>query len=155
MDISIDLPVTPAIKKYLAIKLGPEYRLTSMDWFGSIVFSMLEKKGIKKHNCIKDTNISNKTEVFQFIMSYNLTTKIGFVLSPKNATMIHNIVDRVFRDEIYYTAIRNKEFYDIEYQTSINDILDSYDIIDEDITWDAIYKEFTRKKKNIKSRLYL
>lgn len=154
MDISINLPVTPAIKKYLTIKLGSEYRLTSIDWFGSIVFSMLENK-TKKHNCIKDVNISCKTGIFQFTMSYDLSTKIGFILSPKHETMIHNIVDRIFRDEIYYTAIRNKEFYDIEYQTSINDILDSYDIIDEDITWDALYKEFTRKKKNIKSRLYL
>ena len=157
MKITIHLPVTPAIKKYLVRSLTKEkqdYVLNIDDWFGLIVINMLENKSSKNYN-ITPTQEGQKTEIFDIQLSISAAQKNGFIILPQHETAIFNIVDRMFRESMYKTALINKKNYQIDYQTSINDILDSYDITEEEMSYDAIKRDFNRKKEKLKDTLYL
>ncbi|MGD1319545.1 hypothetical protein [Chryseobacterium sp. 2R14A] len=157
MKITIHLPVTPAIKKYLVrslLKEKQDYILNIDDWFGLIVINMLEYKGSKHYN-ITPTQEEKKTETFDIHLSISAAHKNGFTILPQYEVAIFNIVDRMFRESMYKSALINKNNYGIDYQTTINDILDSYDITEEEMTYDAIKRDFDRKKEKLKQTLYL
>ena len=54
---------------------------------------------------------------------------------------------------VYIDCIFNKERYGIEYQTTILNFLDFYDITEEELSYDSLRKDFNRNKKKIALRL--
>lgn len=154
MKLTIELAVTPVVKKYLDVKVGKNYHLGVEDWFGGMIINMLENKNTKHYTLLnKDPHL--KTESFVFTVGMSTAQKNGFVILPKHEVLINSIVDDMFRKEIYIQAITNKKNYMIEYQTTIANTLDYYDITDEEMTYDTIKRDFSRKRAGLEERLFL
>lgn len=154
MKISIHLPVTPAIKKYLTVRVGENYTVRFEDWFGGIVLSVLENTG-SKHGQLVNKRENTATEEFTFTISLSYAEKNGFIILPKHEVLINNIIEDIFRKEMYIQALINKKCYKIEYHTTFSNIMDVYDITDDDLTMDAVKKEFIRKRADIEKSLFL
>lgn len=154
MKISIHLPVSPAIKKYLEVRLGKNYHLTINDWFGGILINMLENKSCKPYEPSNKSQ-SQKTETFTITVSMSMADKNGFNIQPKHEAQINKIIDDIFREDMYIQAITNKKNYFIEFQTSISNILDSYDITDDEMSYESIKRDFSRKRGDIEKRLFI
>lgn len=151
------LPVTPALKKFLTARFGTDYRLSIDDWFGAIVLNVLQNKTNKHYEVLgrnKDVN-KYKTEKFSITLSMSTAEKSGFLFLPRHQASLHNIVDSIFREDMYIQALTNKTNYMIEYQTTIRNVLASYDITDEEMSYDSIKRDFARKKKSLEDRLFL
>lgn len=153
MNITIHLPVTPAIKKFLEGRLGKNYQLSLTDWFGGMIIHMLDTK--KTGNYTIETKSDKNTEVFNITASIDMANKNGFTIEAKHEQLINKIVNSLFRQELYTTAIINKKEYGIEYQTTLSNIMDAYDITEEEFSTDALKRDLIRKKETIESRLYI
>lgn len=154
MEITINLPVSASIKKYLTARLGTDYHLSNNDWFGILFLNMLENKDNKYYEPVNKKAI-NKSETFSISISMSMANKNGFNIRPKHEVQINKIVDDIFRHDMYTHALINKKEYSIEYQTTISNILDSYDITDEEMPYESIRRDFNRKKADIAARLFL
>lgn len=154
MKITIHLPVTPYIKKFLTVRLGKEYHLSLDDWFGGMIINMLENKTNKNYS-ISESKKDKKTEHFSFTASLSLSSKNGFFIEERHEHLINKIVDALFREDLYINAIINKREYDIDYNTSINNVLDAYDITEEDLSVDALKRDLNRKRDKFESMLFL
>jgi len=63
-------------------------------------------------------------------------------------------VESLFREHLYETAVLNKLYYDIEYKTSIENLLNFYGIHEEEKSYyQTIIRDFNRKKDKIAQRL--
>jgi len=155
MKITIHLPVTPAIKKYLDVRVGPNYKVGSEDWFGGIIISVLENKNSNKHYTLKNHREESATKEFSFLMSLSCSEKNGILILPKHEVIINNIIEDAFRRDMYVNAIINKNQYNIDYNTTFLNTLEFYDITDEEMTLDAIKRDFSRKKESIEKRMFL
>jgi len=154
MKITIHLPVTPAIKKYMIGKFGKDYIINMDDWFGNMVINMLENKSHKFYNT-SDRDSMKKSETYDISFSLSTAEKNGVKIIPQHEVAIFNIVDKIFREELYSQALINKKNYLIDFQTTISNILDSYDISDDELSYDALKRDFHRKKEKLEQRLFL
>jgi len=154
MKPSIEIPVNPAVKKYLEIKLGKEYHLSTDDWFGIMIYNFLIYKSNKNFK-ITPKRISDNPSFFTVFISENQAEKNGISLTEKQEISINNMVEKIFREEMYNLAILNKTLCEIEYRVSINYFLDSFDITEDDLSFDTIIKDFDRKKFTMMEKLYL
>lgn len=154
MRITIHLPVTPAIKKYMIGKFGKDYIINMDDWFGNMIINMLENKSNKHYNT-SNRDVGSKTDTYAINFSVSTSEKNGVRIIPQHEAAIFNIVDKIFREELYSQALINKKNYLIDYQTTISNILDSYDISDDELSYDALKRDFHRKKEKLEQRLFL
>ena len=63
-------------------------------------------------------------------------------------------MENIFRDSIYEQAIMNKQYYGIDYKTSIENALDFYGIVEDAKSYySTLIRDFTRKKEAIMERM--
>lgn len=154
MTPTLKIPVNPAVKKYLEIRLGKNYQIGLDDWFGIIIYNFLINK-TNKHFKITPKMREQSPCYFEIGISENQAAKAGIFLTEKQETSINNIVEKILRDEIFYAAVMNKKLYQIDYRITVNNILDSYDISEDELPFETLIKDFDRKKNNIIPNLYL
>ena len=154
MKITIHLPVTPAIKKYMICKFGKDYIINMDDWFGNMVINMLENKTNKFYNT-SNRDVGLKTQIFDINFSVSTADKNGVRIIPQHEAAIFNIIDKIFREEMYSQALINKRNYFIDFQTTISNILDSYDISEDELSYEALKRDFHRKKEKLEQSLFL
>lgn len=87
-------------------------------------------------------------KVFSVDISENYFTRYGMHLHPNHAVIFNDIIDGIFRDEIYKTAIILKNKSEDKILKSLRDHLEMYDISEDDIKLDSVYRDFKRKKEN-------
>lgn len=154
MKITIHLPVTPAIKKYLEGRFGKNYHLSLDDWFGCILVNIFENKNYRNYS-IQDKKQKRKTETYDITMSTSMAEKNGFIVEMKHEYLINNIIDSIFREDLYMQCLVNKKEFQIEYQTTINTVFDMYDITEDDYSVESIKRDLTRKREKIESKLFI
>lgn len=149
--ITIEIPVSPYIKKYLIAVYGEKYKLSLKDDFGILVLNCLQKKTYYQYKVEKD----DRTTSFPVKISISQFEKYGCLIKEQQLYEIHKTLDSQFRESIYRASIINNVRFNIEFKESIWAHLESYDITEEDIRWDTIRKDFNRKKTRIKEQLFL
>ncbi|CAA0239704.1 conserved hypothetical protein [Tenacibaculum maritimum] len=149
--VTIEIPVSQYIKKYLISVYGTNYKLSLKDDFGILVLNCLQKKTYYQYKNEKEDRITS----FPVKISISQFDKYGCLITEKQLYEIYKTLDYQFRGAIYRAAIVNNIRFKIDYKDSIWAHLESYDITDEDISWETIRKDFNRKKLRIKEQLFL
>ena len=143
--ISICLKVPKYLKKVLEVKFGENYHAKENNWFGTLVLNVLTKKSDRYYTLQKN----NATECFVFTISQMKAKYKGYGISELKLKSIVRSIDSNFREDLYYNAIRNQIYYGIDYKTTIEDILDSYDIEEDELSYETLRKDFNRNKHRI------
>lgn len=147
MKITIYLPVSFAIKKFLTQKFGEEYELNQSEWLGILVSSLLSKKNSNWENRFQHCNVG---EVYKFTMKLSYADKHGIMISPTQEYLLRKSLENIFRENLYEQAIINKSLYDIDYKTTIENLLEFYGIVEEDkCYYQSLIRDFNRKKDHI------
>lgn len=149
--ITIPLPVTPYLKKYLTATYGNNYTISLTDEFGVLILNCLNKQSYYNHKLIKD----QRTSIYTLKMSVSQFEKHGCSISERQLLSIFKNLDSNFRTSIYKAAIINKARFNVDYQETILVHLESYDITDDDMDWDRIIKGFYRKKPSLIKQMHL
>lgn len=149
MKITIDLPVTSYLQKYLTVKFGTLYQARESDWFGLLIINILSPKNET------DYELKNfKSDSFYTIsIGISKAEKRGFIVSKRKGEQLAKAVENYFRSELYSSAILNARNFDIDFKTTIINTLESYGITEEELHYESIRKDFNRNKKNIEDNL--
>lgn len=147
--ISIALPVPIYLKKILTTRFGEKYAAKEDNWFGILIINVLQRKSDRRYEYKKNA----EGEVYVITIAYEKARDKGFGINEIKAKAIIRSITRNFREELYYQAVMNNIHYGIDYKTSIQNILDSYDILEEELSYETLRKDFNRKKEQIINKI--
>lgn len=143
--ITEHIPVADHVYKYLIKKCGSDnYTANRSDLIGQLILSSLG-------NNHKDVKILKNTfeKTFSVNIKEDALYKNGFYLSVKSGQVFNKMVDKMFREELYSHAIISKRRGEESHLPSMKDFLDVYDITEDDIRLDTLYRDFKRKKESV------
>jgi len=151
--ITLDIPVTPHVKKFMTVLYGESYILNMNDTLGKAIHVLLNKR-INSNGLLKNT----EDPTYPVKISYSKRKNEGFVIHKTNIYMISQFCDKYFREVIFlYTLIRSinsKDHNNIK--KGIREALYVFDVSEEDISLDTLYRDYMRKRmKPPYSNLYL
>lgn len=147
-SITESIPVANHVYKYLLKKCGSDtYTANRSELIGNIVLSSL---GTNPDISISKTKFK---KTFHIVIKDYQYLKAGISLGIKTGQVFNKMIDKMFRDEMYCHIIINSNVSDSQYLDGIRKFLEVYDITEDDIKLESIYRDFKRKKEAFKSRL--
>jgi hypothetical protein len=156
--IVLQLPVPRYLKKILDSKYGDSYTAKEYCLFGMTVINILKRKSDRDYESIRKKHFQNYrfkdvNEYFFVTINLDKARHNGYEITQKRAYQIVRAIDRDVRENLYLSAIFNKLHYGIEYQSTILNFLDFYDITEEELSYESIRKDFNRKRKSLLEKL--
>lgn len=157
--ILLQLSVPVYLKKILDRKYGKEYQAHESSLLGMTVLHTLQRKSDRSYHYSRNRDIDGhfrfkkNTELFYIYVHLDKAMRNGFTFTEKGAYRIVKALDRQIRQDLYATAIFNKQHYEIEYQTTIRDFLEFNDITEDDLSYESIRKDFNRNRRKIINQL--
>lgn len=157
--VLLQLTVPRYLKKILDVKYGDSYKAKENTLFGLTVINTLKRKSEHDYtynrNQYKDGNyrFKNSTEAYFINVSLDRVKRRGFAFDQRRTFQIVKALDKSIREELYTNAIINKEKYGIEYQTTLLDFLELYDIEEEELSYESLRKDFNRNRRKLAEKL--
>lgn len=149
-SITQNIPVANHVYKFLVARYGTDHITASRKTFvGNLILSLHGR------NMDVDRKKIGFTKIFRITVSERYYQKLGVHISTENAMLFNEQIDRSFREELFCHALINKKTEKKAVLKSIRDFLDVYDITEDDIKMDTLYRDFKRKKEDLKQNLHL
>lgn len=139
MRSTIQFPVKPYIKKFLVYKYGPQFTFTKTSVLAPILTSILDK------NSEANINAFHTEECYEVELTEFYIKKYGVFFNERDLYLFNSRIDHLFREEAFGFMIINKQYNNIKYRRSLRDILDAIGITEEDLKFDSLLRDFTRK----------
>ncbi len=149
-SITQNIPVADHVYKYLKVRCGADHIKASRDTtFGSLALSLLGRNNDMRPKKVK------YSKCFKVTVPESAYQKLGMYISPENAQLFNDQVDRLFREDLFFHVIINKGISSKMYLNSIRSFLEVYDISEDDLKIDTVYRDFKRRKEDYDSQLNL
>lgn len=150
-SVQINIPVSDHIYKYLIAKCGQlPFTAVRGHFVGSVVLSMLSRNDDVRHESKK-----KYTKVFKVTVKEESYLRNGVFIDLKCAKVFNDLMDSMFREELYNHVRLNKLHHNIKYIECIRNFMLVYNITEEDIKEETVYRDFKRKKQRIEARKQL
>lgn len=154
--VTLQLQVPKYLKKILITKYGDNYVLKENSLLGMSICGTLIQKSYAIHR-FRNGEFANyrkyrykeMSETFIIKLSVKIAVRKGFEINEDKLHKIVRSIDKSIREELYSMAILNKQLYNIEYQTTLLNFLDEYDIIEEELSYDSLRKDFNRNYQKL------
>lgn len=143
------LPVPKYLKRVLEKKYGDDFQATETTLLGFTVLQILKRKSEIKY----DYKRQNQNDYFRVYIGVRKAGIKGFIFNQKRSHQLAKSLERQTKEDLFTSAILNKENYGIEYQITLLDFLDFYDIPDEELTYETLRKDFNRNKVKLMQKL--
>jgi hypothetical protein len=145
-SITENIPVADHVYKYLVHKNGSDtITADRSDIFGIIILSSLNKNLDLR---IQKTSFSKTIKV---VIKEHHYLKNGVFVGIKRGQVFNKLFDKMFRNELYAHCKRIKQTHEDNYYKIIRSFLDIYNITEDDLKIETIYRDFKRKKLQIAS----
>lgn len=144
LDYSITetVPVADHVYKYILGINGSETIVADRsDFIGNIILSSLNRNS--------DVKIGKRkfNKSIKIVIKDHQYLKSGVFVGIKRGQVFNNLIDKMFRRELYSHCFMNKDLHDDSYLQIIRNFLNVYNISEDDLKLDSIYRDFKRKKK--------
>ena len=143
-SITQNIPVANHVYKYLKVICGTDHIVANRSsYIGSLILSIQGRN--------YDVRCSKKkyTKIFRAEVSEAYYGKTGLVITRENAELFNDQVDKRFRDELYRNMLINDHLNEKLFLQSMRRYLDLFDINEDDIKIETLYRDFKRKKDDI------
>jgi hypothetical protein len=149
-SITQHFPVADHVYKYLITRCGSDHITASRHTsFGSLALSLHGRNpDVKPGKLIF-------TKVFKVTVQEEHFKRLGMHITSENAQLFNDQVDKMFREELFYHIMINKGIDAAKYLDSIRTFLMVYNITEDDIKLDTLYRDFKRRKDAIDLNLKL
>ncbi len=149
-SITHNIPVADHVYKYLKKRCGTDHIIASRTTFiGSQILSLLTRNADLRP---KKTDFA---KIFKVTIPESLYGKNGMHISAENAQLFNVQIDKMFREELYIHLLILKSNDKKLYLKSMRGFLNVYDIGEDDIKMDTLYRDFKRKKDDMENNLNL
>ncbi len=151
--------------KYLQKKYGDHHIVSRNSWLGTYLIELLDKK-YRKTGTIKDGNF------YQIIVPKNIIKEVGFDMAPIKYNKMEQMVEKLFRSDLYSyieVTIENELLVQVcksyfkqngdlllhkqDVMKAIRQFLKSYNITEEDLKLESMYRDYGRHMKRIRTRV--
>lgn len=149
MHVTLSISCPTYIRKFVEKSFGKDYVLHQSDWLGIFIYSLIQKKSHPTYHYRSQRKSVEFDDKLRLMFSISMAEKNGFFLIGSDEKKIIKCIDDIFRSNIYRQAIINKENYNIDFQTTILNNLESYDITEDDLPYETLRKDFNRVKKEL------
>ena len=143
-SITQNIPVADHVYKYLRKLCGTDHiEANRNSYVGSLVLSLQGRNydvGVSTHKF---------TRIFKAQVNECYYSKTGMFITSENAQLFNDQIDKKFRDELYRYMIMNRHLEEKLFMKTMRAYLDFYDITEDDIKLDTLYRDFKRKKNDI------
>lgn len=148
--ITQHIPVADHVYKFLKTRCGSDHIVATRNTvFGSLILSLLNRNADVK------SKKAGYTKIFKTTITEDSYQRVGMYISAENAQLFNDQVDKMFREELFFHVVINKGIDSRMYLQSIRTFLQVYDITEDDLKIDTIYRDFKRRKDNLDSHLRL
>lgn len=151
LDYSIteNIPVSDHVYKFLIKRCGGDtYVATRNDIIGNIVLSSLGRNADLK------ISKSKYTKTFNVVIKEYSYLRNGVFLGVKSGQAFNKMIDKLFRDEMYFHVFVNAQSSKDQHLEGIRKYLKIYNIDEDDIKLESIYRDFKRKKEELANNLF-
>ncbi len=149
-SITHNLPVANHVYKYLIKKCGSDHIRASRNTFvGSQILSLLSR------NADVRARKSDYKKIFKATISESYYEKNGMHINAGNAQLFNDQIDKMFREELYSHMIIWKNLNKKLFLKTMHSFLAVYEIEEDDIKAETLYRDFKRKKNEIEINLNL
>lgn len=157
-SVTLYLPLKPYLKKYLVKKFGNEHQASRESWLGAYVIDILNKQYRNNKKVIP------KEDCYPVTIPYSVVADVGFTVSKVKLLRLSAMIRKVFLNDLYsYINIsrdKNLKVFDEKYESivkqnakkAITQFLDYYDISEDELNADSVYRQYTRDRKKDKSK---
>lgn len=149
MHVTLSISCPTYIRKFVEKSFGIEYELNQSDWIGIFIYSLLQKKTHPTYHYRSQRKTFEYDDKLRLRFSMSMAEKNGFFLIGSDEKKIIKCIDDIFRKTIYRQALINHDNYGIDYQTTILNNLETYDITEDDLPYETLRKDFNRVKKEL------
>lgn len=150
-SITQHIPVANHVYKFLVKRCGTDRIVaTRKSFIGSLLISLHSRD-----MDVKKPRRNEYTRLFHIEVPFHLYEKAGVYITNYKAALFNSMVDQIFREEIFVHTIIRKHQDEELYLRTIRNLLDAYDITEEDIKLDTLYRDFKRKKEKYEANLVL
>lgn len=140
---TLPVPVYLYVKKYLRTIYGEAYEISVTDSIGIYLSTMLQKE--PKH-IDWEIKISSKSDYYTVCFGQKIFEKQGFAVNNKELKYMGELLDKYFREQCYSFILHDSLDREDHYKDSLRNFLKVYQITDEELDPDTLYKDFMRKK---------
>ena len=141
-SISETIPVADHVYKYITGINGSDTIIAERsDFIGNIILSSLNRNS--------DVQLSRKKykKSIKIVIKDHQYLKNGVFIGLKRGQVFNNLIDKMFRRELYSHCFMNKDMHDDKYIEVIRKFLNVYNISEDELKLDSIYRDFKRKKR--------
>ncbi|WP_340074515.1 hypothetical protein [Leptobacterium sp. I13] len=155
--ITLNIPLKTYLKKYLIQKYGDTHYVSRRSWLGKYLISILDKQYRKAKVDI------SKDSFYTISVPPTIVKEVGFNISAVKMKYLEEMIQKVFLNDLYsYIEISvgsrlkflNKEYDSINKQNTMQAIvqfLKFYEIAEDEVSIDSLYRTFYRYRKSDKS----
>ncbi len=155
MEVTIEIPTKSYLRKFIAVGFGSDIKLTERNWIGVLVLNILKRKTFKNPSYDYKRYNFTYNDSLTFKVHLDKTYRYGCVLLDPQKYYINRSIDGIFKDEIIKQGLINQSAYNIDFKTSILNILEAYDITEEELNYETIRKHYNRNYKKFQNRMIL
>lgn len=149
--ITQHIPVANHVYKFLLKRCGTDHiKATRRNFIGSLLVSL--------HSRTDDLRKAPKNDfkkMFHIEVPFHIYEKNGVYIDERKAYLFNTLMDDIFREELFVHAIIQKNQEDKLFLKTLRNFLDVYDITEDDLKLETIYRDFKRKKKQYENNLAL
>lgn len=143
-SITEHIPVADHVYKFLLVKCGSDsFTATRNHFIGQIVLNSLGK-----HNDMQEpkTQYSKQVNVTIRERAY---LRNGVFVGVKSGHVFNNMIDQMFRQELFSHLLVAKDYGKEQFMQSMRNFLEVYNITEDDIKFETLYRDFKRKKDSV------
>lgn len=143
-SITHQLPVSPHVYKYLTATCGSDHiKASRKSWIGNLVLDIQTKD-------FKYKPLTSKMDhIFKVTITEHDFNHLGTNITPKSAKVFNKTIDMIFREKLYEHALIANRINGIPIMKYLEGSLEIYDITEDDLKFDTLYRDFKRKKDHI------
>lgn len=155
--ISINMPMQPYLVKFLKKKYGESLKVRANGLIGLFLIDMLSKNYIPKKQKILASSY------FTVHFPKTIIEKTGFEILPEKMKRFEEFIKKLFRSTLEdYIQISidsdlvictDKKLYKQDVLNAMRQFLKVYDISEDEVKLETLYRDYSRNKKNLGQRL--
>ena len=139
--ITIQIPVSLHVKKFLLSWYGEGYILNLHDSLGKAVHGLLRKK----INTVRGT-LKMQEPYYTIHIPMSKAEKEGCVIHPNNLYLISEQFDKYFRDIAFSYVMIHSAIHNGQQKEGLREVLTAFNMTEDDISLDSLYRDLKRKK---------
>ena len=140
--VAVHIPCKLHVKKYLIGRYGPFHTMSKKSLLGTLLFHVLDK------NCQKAAiQLENYTEKYDIMIpEFYFKTK-GYNIGYKKQHYLAVCFDKIFFEDLLQSIEIGVSQYNAKPIDAIRRFLKKYNITENDVNFDSIYRQYQREKK--------